>query len=93
MANPVPATLELDFTGWAGGQGRLFEREVLSADFIVPMYPSAKTAVEAVLRRMRRKTSAIIDVDFRGIGGQYNEAKYRLILETIRQRLKKEGEK
>ncbi|GEM_PF-2790859 len=86
---PVNAILEMDFAGWMQVPRGHFEKQVLGADFVVPMYDSARAEIEKVTNRFTRKP-LIIDVDFHDIHGQYNKQKYKQILETIRQRLKKE---
>ena len=87
---PVDATLVLDYTGWQLSNS--FTRNILRADFVVPMVPGARIRIEKVVATTRFKP-LIVDPGFKVIHDQGDLNKYRQILEEIRASLEKKEKK
>ena len=80
---PVDATLVLDYAGYSLNT---FTRNVMRADFIVPMLPGARQRIEKVIAKMKSKP-LIIDPGFEKIWDQGEIGRYQKILEEIRNNL------
>ncbi|MBN1941452.1 MAG: hypothetical protein JW772_04700 [Candidatus Diapherotrites archaeon] len=86
--NPVEAKLVLDYAGWMQVPKQEFEKDVLSADIVVPMHPAVRVRVNEVLAKTRKKI-LVSAVDFESISDQYDMGKYERVLKEVRGSLKK----
>jgi len=87
-AAPVNANLSLNFTGWTQQPWQGFVKDILGADFVVPMASGASGIIEKAVGRLKNRP-IVIDADFYSIKSQYDEARYRLVLEKIRKKLER----